>query len=1419
MNIYTRYVSGEHDKEHFSKIQESNGHIKLRPLSGQFDVTTESTEPKSLAFWNSTLPQAAFFSGYDPVLFGNVITMLYKNETTNKMCAVSVTKFGCNIYENMILDSSSRFWPACQNLTTEHRNSNVRKALAITNLKNFNKLWNSKDSIEMKESWDETNAGSLASLMRLSDKPPTEVGKKILSLDLLQELSMSAITIDVMYDNGFSDPKATNENNSIVILLGTQMEQLFDPLLEYSPQAMEYSYVPPLTYVYSSIQESSEVSNVIKELFTVQSNFTMELVTLLQDFIIPLRIHVLTDVSNTTNGAVKVNTVFPPTIDEVTRINCILNNSLKIATEFGYPEVFKVIASILPFFYKAFARHQANISCFHARFEIFLRHNRSYVFDNKEINRHCYTPKRVENIIVGSLFELLKLKLIIKRLYELVVSDTKSSSSSTVKNLDVIDRQYKVIIETIDSLGCGEDGSFKDSRSSRIFTPSGKILTELATEWPGELQYGWMSRKVLAIHELKSVLPESHIETDNVILIIFSDHLLFIDVIDSTNGKVNLVLPDVLMNSLVNQKPLPALANFPELKVRYWCDVKQLIVKSYKSEIGQNLTFTTYGDNKFNLRTGVTGVVALSYSMKNINESATECNDIISQICKAQILHKSSPFHLFKFEDLDLTRFYCAHDIQSYHHELSKSPIVILLNMDKEGALETLQNYSEVFIVLTLSYLNDHTILITGYNRENTLRISDIVSTDNINNSLREAFSLCMNTLFHSSSLKNLLIEQNSYKIDLLLKTLTHQSIMPKSSNLRSLTIINEKKEKVASIPTPVLLKLESDLQEHVVGKNIFFLRIFEKLKKKTAKPQRGKTKKEHFFEGLTNIPETGIPRGKKPAFKKLYKPDPLLREASTVSSIITKKDEPCYLLNMKSPKLENVAAMKSRVLSGDTMLSSVYSALEDEASKREDRVVNELERIPEDGSLQSGTFQRLGANMGSVRYAPKKTTNVLDMHEFTESNSLATFLSNQVNFQPKRKPEDQASHDMREAQVLEAPTSTAEQRTNDQRDSLKMDMFCYPLGAGQREKESGSQKGPLTHIKPQDKSTTSVLNISKSPVEHMHQQKNDSTREKRTLKTGIKVEKSSKSIQETDFASQFAANALENLNAPGISSAMFSKYRIYEELPLSILNNAEEENWTSLARDSYSNLQAELKAMKHEVKGRRLSSGTMSNSTALLMIMKPNSQQFDVLDDTFSTFEFVSYSPDNKSNESVVDRPLLIYDLDQNLQNSSSDFVKVFSEELERNFSLRIPEPAVSPPGSNVQITSECHARYPRGKPFATKETSMETRHNLTTQKIDHNLQMQSNAIVSDEEDLPSSELANALDLWNKSIEQDQESYLLTSSSSEKTLMNELTSPSKAKQSLKLVVNSQTLTWEGMEHMDSYDSIVYLSDIFIGEV
>ena len=144
----------------------------------------------------------------------------------------------------------------------------------------------------------------------ISEKKPEKFGLKLLELGLLQTHCIQSTVLDVIYDNASSETsdKIVEENNRLVFLIGSQLEQLFDPLLEYSPEIMEFSYTVPVDAILPQIKNNELINTIISELLTVQTNFTMRLVNLLQNFIIPLRIHVLAATSS--SGITKINQVF-----------------------------------------------------------------------------------------------------------------------------------------------------------------------------------------------------------------------------------------------------------------------------------------------------------------------------------------------------------------------------------------------------------------------------------------------------------------------------------------------------------------------------------------------------------------------------------------------------------------------------------------------------------------------------------------------------------------------------------------------------------------------------------------------------------------------------------------------------------------------------------------------------------------------------------------------------------------------------------------------------------------------------------------------------------------------------------------------------------------------------------------------------
>lgn len=900
MNVYKRYVSGEHDKHHFEQLllPQNKNHIKLRPLSGQFDVAPNNhIMIRSTKEWLQVFPSAAFFSGYDPILFGYVVTVVYKNVSTSKISAVSITKFGCNVYENIILDSSSRFWPACDNLTPDHRTSNVRKALAISNLKNFNKLWNNRGIVEFTRPWDETNAGALASAMRLMDGyTPSELGERLLSLGLLQVLSIDSVLIDIIYDNVNGGERITAQNNALVSLLGTQMDQLFDPLLEYSPQTMDYAYTPPLdTNSSDPLLRSHLINEIIKELLMVQTNYTMGLVDILQDLVIPLRVSLLSEAAiDTSPGSIRVNLVFPPTIDEIARINCILHNSLKAAQKYGYSEIFEVMANLLPYFYKAFVRHQANIRKFNQKLLKFLKNND--ILSDNLLNRKSYTAQQVESIISGSVFELPKIKLIVTRLYEAVVSEQENFDARD--NNSKLHHNYKVILETIDALGFNEEVAEQPAKK-RIFTPSGRLLLELAKGWPEELSFGWGSRKVLAVYEVRPILSEG-LE----LLVVFNDHILFLEVAEPSSGTAPLKLADVLMNSLINKVPLPKLSYNPDLKVKYWCNIDRLIVKSFDGVKGKSLSLTTYGGNSFKLRDQVKPTFSLVYDFVDNTESATSCSKIMNSITKAQILHKATAFHLFKHSDDELNRFYCAHDKLEYQTENMKSAIVIMLNISKKEIDEIFGPNPQVGMVLVLSSLNDYTVHIFGYNRQRTYEVKEVVSVENLVDLIKDIVAKGMNSIFHSSFMTKELILSGEKLLEIFYS-------YQKEKQLE----LSRAEEPICKEPsTPDDLKRASKIEafelyslypsiskggessEDQTGSDgtlghsheprltrrksaVFSLLLKLKIRKDL---EYANNELDHDDSDLENL---SMPEGKQIIYKRLYKPEPLLRETSPQQS------------------------------------------------------------------------------------------------------------------------------------------------------------------------------------------------------------------------------------------------------------------------------------------------------------------------------------------------------------------------------------------------------------------------------------------------------------------------------------------------------------------------------------------------------
>ncbi|RCK65606.1 Bud site selection protein 3 [Candida viswanathii] len=882
--------------------------VVINPLHSVFDNTENTTTKEtSLDEWLAIFPQAALFTEYDDVLFEQVITMVYRNLKTDKISTKSITKFGVSTYDNMRLNHSSRFWPACENLLLKYQKSNVRRSLAISNLKNSNKLLNHPGDLAVDHhlaNWDETDAGNLANQMKLMQgKSPEDIGKKLLQLGILQQHHLNSYGMDVVYDNSMSQ-EIVLENNSLVYLLGEQLDHLFDPLLEYSPEKMSFVYTPPQQVIHPKVPQTKLITSIVDELVSVQANFTWKLVDLLQNFIVPLRASVLSS-NNSSSGITKVNQIFPPTIDEITRINRILNEAILTARSINYVEVLKAVGNILPYFYKPFVRHEANLKDFYQRLCKFANNNKNNVFENPNINKNEYSVREIDGIVTGSLMELPRLKLILKRLHEAVIAEELK-----VHNFEYIDSDgamlqmyYDSAIQVIDAFG-GQDEGHEDEEhkerqlKQRVFTPTGKILTELATNWPAELQYGWLSRKVVGIFELRNVKPDSVHASDT--LIIFSDHLLFLTIVDNqryleeehSDGVIKKIsVSDVLMHSLVNEKPLPNLDSFPAMEVTAWCTIEDVVASGYTA-VDDNDTPAEYIRFLNTSSSGFKSLTSKKHFTRNYHLEHCKSDIIIDLIYKARLLHKSSPFHLFKSIQEKLKVYYTAHDRAVYEKEISQSPFVLFLNM-KIDVPEYFKMCPNLQLLLLASFIDDKKIQITGFEKSSHKQLNEFVSEDQFQDYLQQKVTESFHNIFqtYNDVTKNV-IRSNADSLRYVangctnrdeIKLLDQVKYAPKQKTTKEQTHHKHKSSEPIMIPEAYMEKVEAQPKpdhKQPIKKRKSICDLFKKKEEGGAPlvishpvPQPEKPGNPR------NVSQTFIPKGHENEYVNTLRPIPTLHQ------------------------------------------------------------------------------------------------------------------------------------------------------------------------------------------------------------------------------------------------------------------------------------------------------------------------------------------------------------------------------------------------------------------------------------------------------------------------------------------------------------------------------------------------------------
>ncbi|CDO92936.1 unnamed protein product [Kluyveromyces dobzhanskii CBS 2104] len=631
--------------------------LPLSLLSDSFDKQGEDQKHdlvnRSDEEWLEIFEKSVFFQGKDPLVWGHFLACVYLDPISNKFGSFFVDKLGATHFPNVSLNENSIYHPAILNLSEKNKGSNVRKVLACSLLEKYatvdepviKKITN---GAPLKFQYDQTHAGDLANACKIVEYcTPGNMGKSIMLHGLVHPRSVQSLLVDVVYENR---PEAIDANNELVFYLGDQLEQLFDPLTEYSPEQTERVYITP-EFSPEEQEEKDEplINSICQELLTLQTNFTLSIIEFLQKVLIPLRIEVLNEDIPTLSAA-KLNRLFPPTIDEVTRINCIFLDALKSATPYGAVEVLKACSVTVPYFYKAYSRHEAATKNFSKDIKLFLQK-----FKHVIPNSNVYTEMKIETIIKGPQEKLMKIKLILERLWQ-----SKRWSTPEIQN--DAKKHFQNTMEIVDSFG-KLDASSMSAYNTRVFTPSGKILTELAKGWPLELQYKWLKRRIVGVFDV--------IDADNNnkrdLVVIFSDYVVILNIVDAEKYYVETdnkpLISDVLMNSLINEVALPP--KIPKLQVVSHCYIDKVLTSTTKDN---SITFTFLNSESPEI---------FVYKLASSKIRASH----IEELCtKATILDKVTAFHLFISNRNNFNIYFTAHELEAYQNETIKSRFTLFLN-------------------------------------------------------------------------------------------------------------------------------------------------------------------------------------------------------------------------------------------------------------------------------------------------------------------------------------------------------------------------------------------------------------------------------------------------------------------------------------------------------------------------------------------------------------------------------------------------------------------------------------------------------------------------------------------------------------------------------------------------------------------
>jgi len=146
----------------------------------------------------------------------------------------------------------------------------------------------------------------------------------------------------------------------------------------------------------------------------------------------------------------------------------------------------------------------------------------------------------------------------------------------------------------------------------------------------------------------------------------------------------NLSVSDILMHSLVNDKPLPNLKLLPSMEVNCWCNINEVITTIYKgvspitSKTQEFLKFVNISNTGFKNNNADNCAISKNYEILDGSDrgNISGCK-IIELINKSTVLNKRKPFHLFRSNDPKLHIYSIAQELFAYQEETCKSPMAL----------------------------------------------------------------------------------------------------------------------------------------------------------------------------------------------------------------------------------------------------------------------------------------------------------------------------------------------------------------------------------------------------------------------------------------------------------------------------------------------------------------------------------------------------------------------------------------------------------------------------------------------------------------------------------------------------------------------------------------------------------------------